>query len=117
MSKFLSQAVREWQNGQHYDAHETLEDFAEEVEDNDDDWKRALALCHVAAALHKYINNVSPSAVPSKLEKALSELNSAPPDWFDLDLDAFRKEIVVMLSAIKATQKIETFPRLRYLKR
>jgi hypothetical protein len=114
MSDVLQKAVRKWQAGDHYEAHETLEDFAEEVEDNDDDWKRALALCHVAAALHKYINNVSPAAVPAKLQKALIELDSAPKDWFGLDLESFRHEISTMLNALQKNQFPATKPSLRF---
>ena len=115
MSENLRQAVREWQAGEHYDAHETLEDFAEEVEDNDEDWKRALALCHVAAAMHKYINNVSPSAVPAKLETALAELQPAPKDWFGLDLDSFRSDISAMLISIQNNRPPDIKPTLRFL--
>ena len=116
MSEVLQKAVREWQAGEHYEAHETLEDFAEEVEDNDEDWKRALALCHVAAALHKYINNVSPAAVPAKLQKALAELDSAPKDWFGLDLESLRHEISTMLKTLQQNQPPAVKPMLRFRK-
>ena len=114
MSEILRKAVKEWAEGEHYEAHETLEDFADEVEDNDDDWRRALALCHVAAAMHKYINKISPSAVPGKLEKALAELQSAPADWFGLDLDTFRNEITEMLSALRKGHTPQIKPLLKF---
>jgi len=115
MSEILRQAVQEWQSGEHYDAHETLEDFAEEVEDNDEDWQRALALVHVAAAMHKYIHNVSPSAVPAKLQTALEKLRTAPKDWFGLDLESFRTEISAMLTSIQNNRSPEQKPTLRFL--
>lgn len=113
MSKYLAEAVHQWSIGEHYEAHEIFEEFAEEVEDNDDDWERALALCHVAASVHKYLNNVSPSAVPGKLERALPVLDGSPDDWFNLDMTTFRQQVRNMLNSIRRGESVAV-PTLKF---
>ncbi|MEE2904470.1 MAG: hypothetical protein VYC39_19220 [Myxococcota bacterium] len=108
------EAVHQWSIGEHYEAHEIFEEFAEEVEDDDDDWERALALCHVAASVHKYLHNVSPAAVPGKLERALPVLESSPPDWFNLDMVTFRKQVRNMLESLQKGEQVEV-PTLRFV--
>lgn len=116
LSKYLAEAVHQWSIGEHYEAHEIFEEFAEEVEDNDDDWERALALCHVAASVHKYLNNVSPSAVPGKLERALPVLEKTPEDWFNLDMKTFQIQVRNMLDSIRRGEAVSV-PILRFKNR
>jgi|GEM_PF-6279271 len=108
------EAVHQWNIGEHYEAHEIFEEFAEEVEDNDDDWERALALVHVAASVHKYLHNVSPAAVPGKLERSLPVLDDAPPDWFNLDMITFRTQVRSMLESLQRGEEAEV-PTLRFI--
>jgi hypothetical protein len=92
MSTALDRALESWANGDHYEAHEELEDFAESLED-ERELEIALALVHVAASIHKAVNDVGRAAVPSKLERALSVLDRAPGAWKGLDLGALRGEL------------------------
>src|SRR5438874_12721152 len=85
-SEILDRALNEWAKGDYYEAHELLEDFAETVEDDDADHEIAIALIHVAASLHKAVNDVGRKAVPGKLEHALTVLDRAPADWQGLAL-------------------------------
>ena len=97
----IDRAVAEWGRGDFYEAHETLEDLVDAVEDDDTDWAIALALCHVAAALHKHVNDVGARAVPGKLQSALTELDRAPAVWFVLDVEALRRGVRGMLTALQ----------------
>lgn len=107
----LSRAVAEWNRGDHYDAHETLEDFADLIEDDDREHAIAIALIHVAAALHKWVNDVGKNAVPSKIEGALATLAAAPSPWRGLDLGRLSSELRAMLAAITA-QQAPVLPKL-----
>ena len=115
MSKHLQKAILEWQSHEHYDAHETLEDFADEVEDHDEDWRRALALWHVAASIHKYLHTGSPKAVPGKLEKARIVLDSTPDDWFGIDIRALREEVIAMRQCLIKGETPVSMPQLKVI--
>lgn len=107
----LARAVSEWNRGEHYEAHELLEDFADLIENDDGEHAIALALIHVAAALHKWVNDVGKNAVPSKIEGALETLSSAPPRWRGLDLERLSRELRSVLQAIAAGRAPE-LPKL-----
>jgi hypothetical protein len=105
----LSRAIAEWNRGEHYEAHETLEDFADEIEDDDREHHIALALLHIAAALHKLVNDVGKSAVPAKIERALTDLSSAPEVWRGIELGRLKKELRVLLDgSSSATPQLHT---------
>jgi predicted metal-dependent hydrolase len=104
----LSRAVSEWNRGEHYEAHETLEDFADVIEEDDHDHAIAIALIHVAAALHKMVNNVGASAVPAKIAHALETLDAAPATWRGLELAQLRVDLRSLLAGtIKDPPKIK----------
>jgi predicted metal-dependent hydrolase len=94
----LWRAVSEWNRGEHYEAHETLEDFADLIEADDRDHQIALALIHVAAALHKQVHRVGASAVPAKIAHALETLDRAPNTWRNLDLDRLKRDLRALLA-------------------
>ncbi len=106
-------AVAEWQRGEHYDAHEILEDLADEVEDDDDDWAIAIALVKAAACVHKHVHRVGPDAIPGKLETVLDVLDDAPDAWMGLDVATLRSDLHAMLSALRAGSDVSPLPRLR----
>lgn len=99
-SEIVDQAIAEWASGAYYEAHETLEDFAEALEANDVDHQIALALVRVAASLHKAREDVGRTAVPGKLREALETLDRAPADWRGLDVGGLRGELHALLGAI-----------------
>jgi predicted metal-dependent hydrolase len=109
--QLFARAIEEWNRGEHYEAHETLEDFADAIEDDEHDHAIVLALIHVAASLHKLANDVGASAVPGKLSRALAELEHAPPKWRGLDLDRLKRELAALLEQIEHGQP-PTYPRL-----
>jgi hypothetical protein len=96
----LDRAIEEWGKGEHYEAHELLEDFAESLQD-DRDVEIALALVHVAASLHKAINDVGRSAVPAKLSRALAVLDGAHASWQGLDLASLRQGLHGLMPQIE----------------
>jgi hypothetical protein len=106
----LDRAVAEWRAGRYYEAHELLEDFADSVEDDDAEQAIALALIHVAAAIHKHVERVTPEGVPGKLERALLELKDAPPTWRGIDLVRLKEAIQRMLAALRAGQAPTALP-------
>jgi hypothetical protein len=101
----LTKAVAEWRRGDHYAAHETLEEVAEAVEDDDAEYEIALALVHVAASMHKLANDVGANAVPGKLEGALEVLDRAPATWRTLDLARLRAQIREVLAKLARNEK------------
>jgi len=108
----LAAALAAWAAGDHYEAHERLEELADALEDDDAAWRWALALCHIAAACHKQAHGVGPDAVPGKLRHALAALAGAPPDWLGLQLTAFVAETEALLAALEAGRE-PSLPRLR----
>jgi hypothetical protein len=111
--ELAAQAAEEWQRGDYYDAHETLELLVDAVEADDDDWTIGLALVKAAAALHKHVEQVGPAAVPGKLERALEDLDPAPAEWFGLDLGALRAELRAMREDLLADRPVAVLPQLR----
>jgi hypothetical protein len=108
----LERAVAEWSQGRYYEAHELLEDFADSVEDDDAEQAIALALIHVAAAIHKHVERVTPEGVPGKLERALVELEQAPRIWRGIDLLRLKGEIAAMLEALRSGRTVSALPKL-----
>lgn len=108
-----AQAAAEWQRGDYYDAHETLELLVDAVEADDDDWTIGLALVKAAAALHKHVEQVGPGAVPGKLAQALEDLDPAPAEWFGLDLGNLRGELRAMREDLLADRPVAALPQLR----
>ncbi len=106
----LDAALAEWAAGRFYEAHELLEDFAECFEAEDQAFEWALGLTRVAASLHKLVAGVGVRAVPGKLHQALRDLAGAPPDWFDLDLVAFRSELAVLAERLQAGTAVRFLP-------
>jgi hypothetical protein len=98
----LAEAVADWRAGRYYEAHEALEELADLLEDDDRDFAIALALVHIAAALHKHVHRVSAEAVPGKLSRALLELETAPAAWRGLDLGRLRREVAAFLAGAAA---------------
>ena len=76
----LASALTAWAAGDHYEAHEALEEVAEAVEDHDPTYDAVIALVHVAACLHKLAHRVGARAVPGKLDRALETLRATDPD-------------------------------------
>lgn len=107
MSKALEDALSAWAAKDYYEAHEGLEDFADEVEDNDEAFEITIALIHVAAALHKWNAKVGEGAVPGKLARAIGELKTRQHEWMGLDL----QEFVGRLKAFKAAIESDPAPR------
>ena len=113
-SVHLQRAVEHWARGEYYDAHEVLEDFAEELEDDDDDWAIAIALVQIAASLHKHTEKVGEGAVVGKLEVALSTLDTAPDHWHGLTLGATRASVRSMYEALRRGASPDRLPTLRF---
>ena len=105
-------AVAEWNRGDHYDAHETLEEVVDLVEDDDGDWAIGLALVRVAASMHKLANEVGPRAVPGKVSTALDTLRETPAVWFEIDLEHLIGALEGLLSTLQAGETPETLPKL-----
>ena len=108
----LSRVVSEWNSGDHYAAHETLEDFADAIEDDDREHTIALALLHIAAALHKLLHDVGASAVPAKLDRALHDLKGAPDEWRGLKLSKLRDEVAALNERLRKHEPPEPIPTL-----
>jgi predicted metal-dependent hydrolase len=108
----LDRAVEEWERGAYYDAHETLEDFLEEIED-DDELAIAVAVVQIAASLHKLVNDVGASAVPGKLERALAAIEDAPARWNGIDLAALREDVRALLADLTQHRTPRALPVLR----
>jgi DUF309 family protein family protein len=92
----IDEAVELWNRGEHYEAHEKLEDLVDLLEDDDEAGEIALALVHVAASLHKTVHDVGRSAVPAKLEGALATLRGAPSVWMGIDLSSLVRDLEAM---------------------
>ena len=112
-SVHLQRAVEHWARGEYYDAHEVLEDFAEELEDDDDDWAIAIALVQIASSLHKHTEKVGESAVVGKLEVALKALDGAPDHWQGLTLGTTREAVRSMYEALRRGASPGPMPELR----
>jgi predicted metal-dependent hydrolase len=106
-SALLEKAIAEWNRGDHYEAHETLEDYADAIEDNDREHTIALALIRIAASLHKLINDVGRSAVPGKISSALEDLEGAPDLWNRIDLARLKTELRVLLQRLEKNEAYE----------
>lgn len=102
-SALLARAVDEWNRGDHYEAHETLEDFADAFEESGSDDERtwALGLVRAAACLHKWVHDVGRSAVPGKLKGALVDSAGAPDVWQGLDVARLRAELTAWERALE----------------
>ena len=94
LTQLIQAVVQEWSRADYYEAHELLEDVAECLEDNDEDYEIALALVHLAACCHKMMHDVGRAAVPGKIDRALPKIEEAVPDWMGLDLKSFREQMV-----------------------
>ncbi|MCK6550693.1 DUF309 domain-containing protein [Myxococcota bacterium] len=99
--ELLDRAVADWARGDFYEAHEVLEEVAEAVEDDDGDHEIALALVHVAACLHKLVDDVGKAAVPAKLERALDTLRAADPAWLGLALGRFTQDLEALATSLR----------------
>lgn len=113
--ELLDRAIEAWDRGDFYDAHETLEDFAELLEDDDRDYAIALALVRIAASLHKLANGVGPQAVPGKLHQALQELADAPASWRGVALGELREALLELHAGLAPDRayRAEEMPKLR----
>lgn len=108
----LARGIDEWNRGEHYEAHETLEDFADAIEDDDTDHRITLALVRVAACLHKLLNDVGPEAVPGKLRHARGDLDDAPAQWRGIDLATLKRELEAFQQVIDRGERPKTWPRV-----
>jgi hypothetical protein len=98
----LDAAIAEWNAGRYYEAHEILEDVAEQFEADDPAFEWALALTRVAACLHKLRAGVGVRAVPAKLATALETLRDAPNDWLGIDLARLRSDLDALATRIRS---------------
>lgn len=109
----LDRAIEEWAQGDYYEAHETLEDVLDELDDADEaGFEIVIALVQIAASLHKLANDVGAQAVPGKLARALTALESTPA-WRELDLAALSADVRALLGALESGAKPAALPRLR----
>jgi hypothetical protein len=111
----LDEAIHAFNAGDHYEAHERLEDLVDALDDaNADDRDRevALALVHVAASFHKLVHDVGRRAVPGKLGAAVAVLERAPPVWMRVDLGAFLRDLSAVRPAIERLEVPSSLPML-----
>jgi predicted metal-dependent hydrolase len=111
--RLFDEALREWAAGEHYEAHELLEDVAECFEEDDPSFDIAIAFVHVAAAFHKIVNDVGARAAPGKIERALTVLETAPDVWLGIDVRAFVEALRALLATAASGAKPEVFPTPR----
>lgn len=117
--ELLARAAEEWNSGQLYEAHETLEEVATALEEDDREYELALALVHASACLHKLIYDVGKTAVPSKLGRALEVLARAPSPWRGLDVARLRRELAALgdelaSEGVGRSFDAKTLPRFPY---
>ncbi len=111
----LDDAIHTFNAGDHYEAHERLEDLVDALDEADaDDLDRdvALALVHVAASFHKLVHDVGRRAVPGKLGAAMSVLERAPPIWMGLNLAAFVRDLEAAKPTIDRLEVPAALPKL-----
>lgn len=111
-AELVERAIAEWNRGEYYEAHETLEDVAESFEDRELDYKIALALVRISASMHKLVNDVGANAVPGKLEGALSDLQGAPDLWNRINLARLKLELTAMNERLAKGEPYEPLPKL-----
>lgn len=98
--ELVDEALKEWEAGRYYEAHEILEDVAETFEADDPAFEQALALTRAAACLHKLAHDVGAKAVPGKLAAALETLRTAPDTFLGLNMEQLVQDLEVLARAI-----------------
>lgn len=111
--RLLAEALAHWARGDHYEAHELLEDVAECFEDDDPSFDIAIAFVHVAAAFHKIAHDVGARAAPGKITRALGVLESAPTEWMGLDVPSFVEATRAVHDVAARGEKPDAFPTPR----
>ena len=87
----LLRAVKDFNSGRYFEAHEHLEEALDEVEDDDNTWEMFVGLIQIAVGYHKYVSGY-PGGV-KMLGKGLKKVSSLPEECAGVRLESLRRRV------------------------
>ena len=92
----LLRAIKEFNSGRYFEAHEHLEEALDEVEDDENIWQLFIGLIRIAVGYHKYAEGYPGGR--NMLELGLETLGPLPDGCGGVALEALRKRVHHALS-------------------
>ena len=87
----LLRAVKDFNSGRYFEAHEHLEEALDDVEDDDNTWEMFVGLIQIAVGYHKYVSGY-PGGV-KMLGKGLKKVSPLPEECAGVHLESLRQRV------------------------
>lgn len=87
----LLSAVKDFNSGHYFEAHEHLEEALDDVEDDNNTWEMFVGLIQIAVGYHKYVSGY-PGGV-KMLGKGLEKVSSLPEECAGVRLESLRQRV------------------------
>lgn len=87
----LLRAIKDFNSGRYFEAHEHLEEALDEVEDAENTWQLFIGLIRIAVGYHKYASGYPGGQ--KMLELGLETLSPLPDGCAGVELEALRKRV------------------------
>lgn len=96
----LLRAIKDFNSGRYFEAHEHLEEALDEVEDDEDTWQLFIGLIRIAVGYHKYAGGYPGGR--NMLELGLETLGPLPDGCAGVELEALRRRVHYDLGRLDA---------------
>ena len=87
----LLRAVKDFNSGRYFEAHEHLEEALDDVEDDDNTWEMFVGLIQIAVGYHKYVSGHPGGA--KMLGKGLKKVSPLPEECAGVRLESLRQRV------------------------
>ena len=101
----LLRAVKDFNSGRYFEAHEHLEEALDDAEDDDNTWEMFIGLIQIAVGYHKSVSGYSGG--PKMLGKGLEKVSPLPAICAGVQLERLRQRV---RQDLKKAEQIQADP-------